>query len=147
MLWGLGAAVCLCGYFILGEEQSATLSVHPLLLTTAGLGVGGLMVLGIGASGLLPLAARATNAELAGVGLSWLVPALTLILVSGAFSYISGIVAVRRLGSSVASFVSLSEVIFAVVLAIFLLGQQPSLTQVLGGALVLAGIAVVQRRG
>ena len=147
VLWGLGAAVCLCGYFILGEEQDATPSVHPLLLTTAGLGVGGLMVLAIGASGLLPLAARATNTELAGVGLSWLVPALTLILVSGAFSYITGIVAVRRLGSSVASFVSLSEVIFAVVLAIFLLGQQPSLTQVLGGALVLAGIAVVQRRG
>lgn len=147
VLWGLGAAVCLCGYFILGEETDATPSVHPLLLTTAGLGVGSLMVLGIGASGLLPLAARAGDTELAGVGVSWLVPLLALILVSGAFSYISGIVAVRRLGSSVASFVSLSEVIFAVVLAVILLGQQPSLTQVLGGALVLAGIAVVQRRG
>ena len=146
VLWGLGAAVCLCGYFILSEEQHATPSVHPLLLTTAGLGVGGLMVLAIGASGLLPLAAVATSTELAGAQLSWLVPALTLILVSGAFSYISGIVAVRRLGSSLASFVSLSEVIFAVVLAVILLDQQPSLTQVLGGALVLAGIVVVQRR-
>ena len=146
VLWGLGAAVCLCGYFILGEEQSASPSVHPLLLTTAGLGVGGLMVFAIGASGLLPLSARAADTELAGIGLSWVVPALALVLVSGAFSYISGIVAVRRLGSSVASFVSLSEVIFAVVFAVILLGQQPSLTQIVGGALVLAGIAVVQRR-
>ncbi len=53
----------------------------------------------------------------------------------------------RRLGSSVASFVALTEVIFAVVFAFVLLGQQPGLIQLLGGALVLAGIAVVQRPG
>jgi drug/metabolite transporter (DMT)-like permease len=36
-------------------------------------------------------------------------------------------------------------VIFAVAFAIVLLAQQPSASQLVGGALVLAGIAVVQR--
>ena len=71
---------------------------------------------------------------------------LVLILVSAVFSYLTGIVAVRRLGSSVASFVALTEVIFAVAFAFVLLGQQPSPVQLVGGALVLAGIALVQRR-
>ena len=60
-------------------------------------------------------------------------------------AYPSGIVAVRRLGSSLASFVSLTEVIFAVVIAFVLLGQRPGLMQLLGGALILVGIALVQR--
>ena len=66
--------------------------------------------------------------------------------VSAVFAYLSGIMAVRRLGSSLASFVALTEVIFAVVFAIILLGQRPSIGQLVGGALVLAGIAVIQRR-
>ena len=69
-----------------------------------------------------------------------------MITVSAVFAYITGIVAVRRLGSSVASFVSLSEVIFAVVFAAVLLAQHPSAVQLVGGALVLVGIGVVQRR-
>jgi MYXO-CTERM domain-containing protein len=71
---------------------------------------------------------------------------LALILVSAVFAYLAGIVAVRRLGSSVASFVGLTEVIFAVTFAFVLLGQRPSPIQLVGGALVLAGIALVQRR-
>jgi drug/metabolite transporter (DMT)-like permease len=66
-------------------------------------------------------------------------------LVSAVLAYPSGIVAVRRLGSSLASFVSLTEVIFAVVFAFVLLGQRPVPIQLLGGALILAGIALVQR--
>ena len=68
-----------------------------------------------------------------------------LILISSVLAYPSGIVAVRRLGSSLASFVSLTEVIFAVSFAFVLLGQRPGPMQLLGGALILAGIALVQR--
>ena len=67
-----------------------------------------------------------------------------LVTVSAVFAYLTGIVAVRRLGSSVASFVSLSEVIFAVTFAAVLLAQRPTAGQLLGGGLVLGGIAVVQ---
>jgi drug/metabolite transporter (DMT)-like permease len=145
VLWGLGAAICLAGYFILAEENDGRPSVHPLLLTTAGTGVGGLVILTAGLVGVLPLTAHAVSTSLAGISVSWWLPVLLLILVSAVFAYLSGIVAVRRLGSSIASFVSLSEVLFAVIFAVILLGQHPSLIQLVGGVLVLGGIAVVQR--
>ncbi|WP_375430032.1 DMT family transporter [uncultured Friedmanniella sp.] len=146
VLWGLGAAVCLCAYFVLGESDGAGATVSPLLLTTVGTGVGGAVIAVLGAVGVLPLVAHGGSTALAGVSVSWAVPALLLVTVSAVLAYLTGIVAVRRLGSSVASFVSLTEVIFAVIFAIILLGQQPSVSQLVGGALVLAGIAVVQRR-
>lgn len=148
VLWGIGAAVCLSAYFVLADGPTSTAQpapVHPLLLTTAGSGVGAVVIGGAAALGLLPMTAARADTTLAAASVPWWVPVLLLIVVSAAFAYLSGIVAVRRLGSSVASFVSLSEVIFAVVFAIILLAQQPSITQLLGGALVLAGIAVVQR--
>ena len=46
--WGLGAAVCLAAYFVLGEDTGDD-SVHPLLLTTGGTGVGGLVILAVAA--------------------------------------------------------------------------------------------------
>ena len=82
---------------------------------------------------------------MAGVAVSWWLPLLLLVTVSAVFAYLTGIIAVRRLGSSVASFVSLSEVIFAVVFAAVLLAQHPGGFQLVGGLLILAGITVVQR--
>ncbi len=143
--YGLGAAVCLAAYFVLGEDQGDD-SVHPLLLTTAGTGVGGLVIIAAGLFGLLPMTAQIGTTELGGVAVSWWLPPLLLVTISAVFAYLTGIVAVRRLGSSVASFVSLSEVIFAVVFAAVLLAQHPSAVQLVGGALVLVGIGVVQRR-
>jgi drug/metabolite transporter (DMT)-like permease len=144
--WGLAAAVCLCVYFVLGEDDGVSAPVHPLLLTTAGTGIGAAAILVAAAAGVLPLTFRTGSTTLAGHQVGWWVPILLLILVAAALAYLIGIVAVRRLGSSVASFVSLTEVIFAVVFAFALLGQRPGLLQLVGGALVLAGIAVVQSR-
>jgi len=146
VLWGLGAAVCLCAYFVLSEEKGSTTPVPPLLLTTVGTGVGAIVIMIAGTIGVVPLDARAGVTTLAGSTVMWWLPVVLLILVTATFAYLSGIVAVRRLGSSVASFVSLSEVIFAVIFAIVLLGQQPSISQLVGGILVLAGIATVQRK-
>jgi drug/metabolite transporter (DMT)-like permease len=79
------------------------------------------------------------------VSVGWWLPLLLLILISAVLAYPSGIVAVRRLGSSVGSFVALTEVIFAVVFAFLLLGQRPGPMQLIGGMLILIGIALVQR--
>jgi drug/metabolite transporter (DMT)-like permease len=141
--WGLGAAVCLSIYFLLSEDAGND-PVHPLLLTTVGTGVGGLVILAVAATGFLPLTARAGTTALAGTPVAWWVPIGLLVTVSAVFSYLTGIVAVRRLGSSVASFVSLTEVIFATGFAVVLLAQRPTAAQLIGGVLVLAGIALVQ---
>ena len=143
--WGLAAAVCLSAYFLLSEDKGTETPVHPLLLTTAGTGVGAVILLAASAAGILPLAAHTGTTILAGRAAGWWLPVLLLILISAVLAYPAGIVAVRRLGSSLASFVSLIEVIFAVVFAFVLLGQRPGLMQLMGGALILAGIALVQR--
>jgi drug/metabolite transporter (DMT)-like permease len=143
--WGLGAALCLCVYFLLSEDEGNAAPIHPLLLTTAGTGIGTTVLLAAAAAGILPLAASGGVVILADQVVGWWLPVLLLILVSATLAYPSGIVAVRRLGSSLASFVSLTEVIFAVAFAFVLLGQRPGPIQLFGGALILAGIALVQR--
>lgn len=140
--WGLGAALCLCAYFVMSEHSAS--APPALLLTTVGTGVGAGVLLLAGAVGVVPLVAASGPVLIAEHSLPWWVPLLTLALVSAAFAYVSGIVAVRRLGSSIASFVALSEVILAVTFAAFLLGQIPTPIQAVGGLLILAGIAVVQ---
>jgi len=143
--WGLGAALCLCAYFLLSEDNGADAPVNPLLLTTAGTGVGAALLLMAGAAGILPLTVHAGVTILADQAVGWWLPVALLILMSAVLAYPTGIVAVRRLGSSLASFVSLTEVIFAVAFAFVLLGQQPGPMQMVGGALILTGIALVKR--
>lgn len=145
VLWGLGAALCLCAYFILSDDADPSVMTSPLLMTTFGTGVGALVLVGAGTAGLVPFAATMDATTLAGQSLPWWVPVLLIIVVAATFAYPSGITAVRKLGSSVASFVALTEVLFAVVFAIILVGQRPSPGQIAGGALVLGGIAIIQR--
>lgn len=151
--WGLSAALCACGYFLLSENtaQHKTRSgaqeqpVSPLLLVTAGTGVGGLLILLLGLTGLMPLRATVHDTSLGGLSVPWWLPVLGLILVTAVLAYLLGIAGIRRLGSGVASFVALTEVVFAVLFAAVLLGQHPGVGQLIGGGLVLIGIAAVQR--
>jgi len=52
--------------------------------------------------------------------------------------------AARSLGSKVASFVSLTEVLFAVIWAWLLLGELPGPIQLLGGLLIVGGVVLVR---
>ena len=142
--WGLGAAVCLAVYFVLSQENGRGSSVPPLVLTTVGTGVGGAVLAVIGLTGALPLRFGVGDTTLGEQSVPWWLPLLLLIGVTAVLAYLTGIMAVRRLGSSVASFVGLAEVLFAVAFAALLLGQHPAGTQLVGGVLVVAGIAAVQ---
>ena len=143
--WGLAATLCLCVYFLLSEDKGTDAPIHPLLLTTAGTGIATGVMLAVAAAGILPLAASSGVTTLANWSVGPWFPMMLLILVSAVLAYPSGIAAVRRLGSSLGSFVALTEVIFAVGFAFLLLGQRPEPTQLFGGVLILAGIALVQR--
>jgi len=54
------------------------------------------------------------------------------------------VIAAARLGSRVASFLGLSEAMFAVLLAWLLLGEAPTGVQAVGGVLILTGIVLVR---
>ena len=75
---------------------------------------------------------------------SWVVPVVGLSLVAAVLAYVTGIGAARRLGAKLASFIGMAEVLFAIAFAWLLLGQLPSAMQFLGGAFILAGVALVR---
>jgi drug/metabolite transporter (DMT)-like permease len=74
----------------------------------------------------------------------WWLPLLALGVVTAAVSYVAGILASRALGARMASFAALLEVLFSVVFAWLLLSQLPSLLQLLGGAVLVAGVLLVR---
>ena len=76
--------------------------------------------------------------------MNWLVPLLGLSVVAAAVAYAAGINAARLLGARLASFVGLTEVLFAVLFAWLLLGELPHASQLIGGVLIVAGIGLVK---
>jgi drug/metabolite transporter (DMT)-like permease len=142
VLWAFGAAVGLAAYFILSAEADEP--VPPIVLAWGGLGVGAVVLVVAGVAGIQPVHANTADVTLFDRQVSWLVPVLGLAIVAAAIAYLAGIAAVRLLGSKLASVVGLTEVLFAVVIAWLMLGQRLDLIQLLGGALVVAGITLVR---
>lgn len=142
VMWALVAAAGLATYFVLSEDESA--GVPPLALATGGLAVGAVTLLLANGVGLLDLSWSAVEVTLAGAVVPWWVVVLAIGLVAAALAYATGIMGVRRLGSKLASFVGLAEVLFAVAWAWLLLGERPAPIQLLGGVLVLAGVVAVR---
>ncbi|MDI5943800.1 EamA family transporter, partial [Micromonospora sp. DH15] len=67
-----------------------------------------------------------------------------LSLVAAVVAYLTGIAAARILGARLSSFVGLTEGMFAVLIAWLVLGELPTVVQLLGGALIVAGVALVR---
>jgi drug/metabolite transporter (DMT)-like permease len=142
ILWALAAMVGAAVYFVLSSNEDSGLP--PTVLATAGLTLGGLVLLVAGAVGVVPLAASTRPVQFDAFTVPWWLPMSALGVVTAALGYATGIAAARRLGSRLASFVALSEVLVALVAAWLLLGEVPRGIQVLGGTLVLAGVVSVK---
>jgi drug/metabolite transporter (DMT)-like permease len=142
VLWALAAAVGLAGYFVLSASGDDDLP--PVAVASTGMAIGAVALVGLGAVGLMPMHATFGAVDFAGHRTSWLVPVVGLSLVAAAIAYVAGIGAARVLGAKLASFVGLTEVLFAVLVAWLLLGELPTGTQLLGGTLIVAGIAFVR---
>jgi drug/metabolite transporter (DMT)-like permease len=142
VVWALLAMVGAAVYFILSAIEDNGLP--PLVLAAGGLVLGAAVLLLAGAVGVVPMRTATSPVEYAGVEVAWWLPLLGLGVVTAALAYVSGIAASRRLGSRLASFVALLEVLFSLVFAWLLLDQLPRAVQFLGGALILAGVVVVK---
>jgi drug/metabolite transporter (DMT)-like permease len=119
--------------------------LNPITLATAGLIVGAAAVATLGVSGLMPLTFTTNDAVVAGFTTSWLVPVIALALLPTAIAYTLGIMAIARLQPRFASLVGLSEVMFAVVAAWVLLGEAVTITQAIGGVVVLVGLTLARQ--
>jgi drug/metabolite transporter (DMT)-like permease len=110
----------------------------------AGMAVGSLCLVAVGVLGVVPISASTADVLFLHHRTSWLVPVLGISLVAAVFAYAAGIKAARALGAKLASFRGLSEVLFAVLFAWLLVGQLPGLSQIVGGAFIIGGVALVQ---
>lgn len=142
VLWALAAMVGAATFFIVSANEDNGLP--PLALAAGGLVAGAVVLAALGLVGLLPMHASSASVEYAGQTVSWWLPLLLLGVVTAAVPYASGIAGIRRLGSRLASFVALLEVVASVLFAWLLLDQLPLPVQLLGGVLILAGVVFVK---
>jgi drug/metabolite transporter (DMT)-like permease len=142
VLWALGAMSGAATYFVISADHGNGLP--PLVLAAGGLVTGSVVLAALGAVGLVPMQAATRPVTYADHTVAWWLPLLALGLVTAALSYTTGIAAGRRLGSRLASFVALLEVLAALVFAWLLLGQLPNVVQLVGGVVVLAGVVLVK---
>lgn len=142
VLWGLAAATGLAVYFVISARTDD--SLPPIVTAWSGMVVGAVTLGVLGAVRVLPMRVSAADVELGGRQVSWVVPVLGLAVIAATVAYATGIGAARRLGARLASFVGLTEVLFAVLFAWLVLGQRPTGLQAIGGVVVLVGIALVR---
>lgn len=138
----LAAAVCLAVYFAMSARTHEALPA--VVMVGGGLAIGAVTLAGMAVIGILPLRFTANPVPFGTSTVPWPAPALGLVLVSTVASFLTGVVASRRLGPTAASFFGLTEVAFAVLWAALLLGEVPGPVQLIGGSVLLAGVALVQ---
>ncbi len=116
----------------------------PVALAASGLVLGGL-VLGIaGIIGLVPFRATFGDTRMLGTTVAWWVPLLVVGVLATAVAYATSITATELLGSRLASFAGMLEVVAAALYAWILLGENLTLPQLIGGVLILTGIGFVR---
>jgi drug/metabolite transporter (DMT)-like permease len=142
VMWGLGAAVGLAIYFVISARTDDALP--PMLTAWGGLVIGGITLALAIALGVVPFETVGGDVTLLDRRVSQVVPILGMSLLAAAFAYVAGVAGARRLGAKVASFIGLTEVLFAVVFAWIVVDESLSTIQLVGGALVVLGIALVK---
>lgn len=132
---------CAAFYVIAGRPSDG---LPPVALAAGGLLLGGLALAAVGATGLLPVTVSFADVPLFGAPAPWWVPLLVVGVIATAIAYAASITATELLGSRLASFTGLLEVVAATLYAWLLLGEGLGALQLVGGVLILGGIALVR---
>ena len=136
------AAVGCAMYYVLAAKPSDGLP--PVALACFGLVGGGISLGVVGLLGVVPFTATFDDVALMGSPAPWWVPLIVVGVIATAFAYAASITASEMLGSRIASFAGLIEVVAAALYAWLLLGEQLTVLQLLGGGLILTGIGLVR---
>jgi drug/metabolite transporter (DMT)-like permease len=140
--WAFAAMIGATAYFLISADTDT--GVPPLALAGTGLTVGAIALAILAATGILPMHANTAPATYASTTVPWWLPLLLLGVVTASVAYATGTAAVRILGSRLASFFALLEVVFAVLFAWALADQLPGTAQLIGGLLIITGIVAVR---
>jgi drug/metabolite transporter (DMT)-like permease len=139
------AAIGCAAYFAIAARPADGLP--PVALAGSGLLLAGVVLALISTTGLLPFTATYGDLSLFDTTVPWWAPLLVVAVIGTAVAYASGIAASAILGSRLASFIGLLEVVSAAMFAWLLLGEKLTPLQFVGGALILGGIAAVRMEG
>lgn len=142
ILWAFGAMIGAAAYFVLSAKSDTGLP--PIVLAGAGLLLGAVGLTIAGLIGVLPMAWNTDAVAYRFGTVPWFVPVLAIGVIATALAYVLGIASTRLLGSRLASFIALAEVVAALLFGWALLGQLPNPLQGIGAALVLVGVVVVK---
>jgi drug/metabolite transporter (DMT)-like permease len=142
IVFGVLAMIGCAVYYVLAAKPSDGLP--PIALASFGLLGGGLSLGFVGVLGIVPFTATFGDVALMGSPAPWWVPLVIVGIVATAIAYAASITASEMLGSRLASFVGLLEVVAGALYAWLLLGENLSLLQLFGGLLILGGIALVR---
>ncbi|MGH1527009.1 DMT family transporter [Leifsonia sp. L25] len=109
-------------FYIIAARPSDGLP--PVALASGGLLIGAVALALVGATGLLPVTVSFADVALFGAATPWWVPLLVVGVIATAVAYASSITAAELLGSRLASFTGLLEVVAATLYAWLLLGER-----------------------
>lgn len=137
----LGAVGCAV-YYVIAAKPSEGLP--PVALAGSGLVLGGVVLGLVGLTGIVPFHMHFGTVNLFGGAAPWWLPLLLVGVIGTGLAYATSITASEILGSRLSSFMGLLEVIFAALYAWLLLGQNLTVPQLIGGILILGGIALVR---
>ena len=129
-------------YYVVAARPSEGLP--PVALAGLGLLLGGVSLGLVGLTGLVPFTFSSADVTMGGAQVPFWIPLLLVAIIATGFSYAASITAAELLGSRLASFVGLIEVVAAAVYSWLLLGEALTLVQILGGVLILVGIGFVR---
>lgn len=141
LVFAILAMVGCAAYYVISARPAKGLP--PVAFAAIGLLIGALSLWLAGLVGV-PFTTSDADVTVLGADVAWWVPLLFVGVVSTAVAYAASITASQMLGSRLASFAGLLEVVAATGFAWILLGEQLSLAQLLGGLCILLGIGFVR---
>ncbi|MFI5533419.1 EamA family transporter [Kitasatospora sp. NPDC051853] len=145
VLFGLGAACCQVGYFVLADAaKQGKEQVDPMAVSAFGLLVGAVALTVFTRPWTADWSLLGGDVTMNGHVLPALLPAAWMVLVATVLAYLTGVVSVQFLSPPVAGVVANLEAVVATVTAWFLLGETLGPAQLTGGLLVLAGAFAAQ---
>ncbi|MDH6126594.1 DMT family transporter [Kitasatospora sp. GP82] len=145
VLFGLGAACCQVGYFLLADAgRRGDRPVDPMAVSAYGLLIGAIALTAFTRPWEADWSILGGHVNMNGHSLPALLPAAWMVLVATVLAYLTGVVSVQYLSPAVAAVVANLEAVVATVTAWFLLGEQLGAPQLAGGLLVLVGAFAAQ---
>lgn len=134
--------LAVCGYYLIAAAIPDDLP--PTALIGGGLVVAALATGLVGVSGLAPLEFHFSTVELLNQQAPWWVSMAVVVLVGTVGGYLGGVAAAKILGSRLASFFGILEVLAAIGVSAILLAELPTSSQLIGAALVIGGVVCVR---